>query len=550
MLFREIWRLLGYFFFGFALTLLVPLGVAIYYDYWIPTALHPQPATTGVFAVCFIICLLIAATFRTLGSKAQGHLYLREALASVAFIWLFTPMIGGLPFYLSNTLKNPLHCYFESISGFTTTGATTMIAKAYDSETGAEIPRQKVIPGVYSTKYIYYGTIDPVRDPETGTIIAEGVEAVSKPLLFWRSFQQWLGGMGIIVLFVAILPALGIGGKMLLHAEMPGPIKDSLTPRIKETAAHFWKIYVGLTILQIAILQFTNPAIDWFDASTISFSTLSTGGFSTRNMSIGSFANVHTDWVVIAFMVLGSLNFTLYFHAFRGKIYRIYEPEFLVYILILFCTCSFATLYLTGTPNILLNGVYAGDYTVSEAVRYGTFQLISAQTSTGFVTTDYDWWPYPTQTLMLIVMYLGGMSGSTAGGMKIIRPYMLFRILQTRVESMFRPNAVRTFKIGHHEIDSGVALTVLCFFLTLISFAVLGSFLYIIDGIDPETAISLVTCMINNIGIAFRMDGPTESCAFLSNFSILTSCLWMVLGRLEFFAILVILVPAFWKENV
>ncbi len=549
MLFRDIFKFLGVYFFAFAGALVVPLFIAIYFQFIASPLEHPQPHTTATFLATIGICLVTASAFTLIGRKARGQLFLREGLAAVVLIWVLSPLIGGLPFYLSDTLKSPFQSYFEGVSGLTTTGATTMIGKRFDQVTGEEIPLERVIPGVYDTKYAFYGTIDPIIDPVTGVEQFHGIEAVSKALLFWRSMMQWLGGMGIVVLFVAILPALGVGGRILIQAEMPGPIKDTFTPRIKETAMQLWKIYMGLTLIQFALLRWTNPSIDWFEAITITFSTLSTGGFSTKNSSIGSFQSASTDWVIIIFMLLGSLNFSLYFHALRGKIYRVYEPEFLIYAIILICTCSFATYQLIGVENILLTGEDAGAFTFGEAFRYGTFHMVSAQTSTGFVTTDYDMWPFPVQSLMLIVMFLGGMSGSTAGGMKVARPYMLFRILQTRVESMFRPAAVRRIHLGASEVDTGVAITVLCFFLTLVTFTVLGTFLYVCDGIDPETAISLTTCMINNIGIAFRMDGPTESCAFLSNISLMTSCLWMFLGRLEFFAILVILVPAFWREN-
>jgi trk system potassium uptake protein TrkH len=248
-------------------------------------------------------------------------------------------------------------------------------------------------------------------------------------------------------------------------------------------------------------------------------------------------------------MLAGSLNFSLYFHAIRGKIYRLYEPELIIYFIIILLTCGFAAYNLYGTSITLLTGETLANLNVEEAIRYGSFQLISGQTTTGFATADYDLWPYTIQIIMVVLMFVGGMAGSTSGGMKVIRPYMLFRILQTRVESMFRPEAVRTFRIGNREVDTGVALTVLCFFLTTASIAVLGVFLYALTGVDPETGLGLVACMMNNIGLAFRAAGPSYSCAFLNDAGIAISSIWMILGRLEYFAVLVMFIPAFWKQN-
>jgi trk system potassium uptake protein TrkH len=548
MLYRDIFKLLGTFFCGFSLTLLCPLLVALYFQFLVAPELHPQPHSTMAFVETMGICLASGLLLRWFGRKAQGHLYLREGLTVVVLIWFLTPVLSGLPFYLSNTLQNPIQAYFEAVSGFTTTGATVMDAKKYDLMTGQEVEKIRTIPGIVETTYKYYGTITPVRDPQTGLVLYSGIEAVGKGLLWWRSFIQWLGGMGIVVLFVAVLPALGVGGKILLYAEMPGPLKDSLTPRIKETAAMLWKIYLALTLLQVGFLRWTNSHLSWYDAFTLTFSTLSTGGFSTYNANIATFNNAATDWIVVAFMIAGSINFSLYFHALRGKIYRIYEPEFIIFASIVVLSSAFASYELYGTTNTLLTGG-TETFTIHEAIRYGTFQVVSAQSSTGFASTDYDRWPYVTQALMVILMYIGGMSGSTSGGMKVARPYMLFRIVQTKVESMFRPEAVRNFRIGNREIDAGVALTVLCYFTVITAFSGLGIFLLTWNGIDPETALTTITCMINNVGMGFRMGGPTESFAFLSDFGLVVSSIWMILGRLEFFAVLVILVPAFWRQN-
>jgi len=278
----------------------------------------------------------------------------------------------------------------------------------------------------------------------------------------------------------------------------------------------------------------------------ITFSNVSTGGFSHKIASIAGFNNSGTEWIVLVFMVIGSINFALYFHCLKGKIYRLYEPEFLIYLAVLLVGCSFVTWDLIGEKVVLLTGEERV-LSLSDSIRMGAFHYISAQTSTGFVVSDYNLWPAASQVLMLLVMFIGSMSGSTGGGIKMIRHYMLFCIAKNRVESIFRPEAVRAFRIGSHAFDSQAATTVLTFFFLVLSISVVGTFLMVIDGIDPETSLSINACMINNIGIAFRAAGPTNSFAFLSTFSKLLSTFLMVLGRLEFFALLIVLIPAFWR---
>lgn len=545
MLYREIFKIVGYFLLGFALTLLLPLSVSVYFDFFVS---DPHSSSTAAFGVTFVTTLSLGWIFRAIGGSEKGALYRREGLAAVVLIWFVTPAIAGLPFLLSGTLEKPSQAYFEATSGLTTTGASLLAPKLYDSSTGKELPYHRVIRGEIDTEYVFYGTIKPVRD-YAGKVIFEGIEAVSKPLLLWRSFLQWLGGLGIIVLFVAVLPALGMGGKVLFHAEVPGPLTETLTPRLKETAIFLWKTYLGLSALQVISLMMTNPDMTLFDASCLTFSTISTGGFSARNGSLAAYHNVNTEWVVLIFMLIGSINFSLYFYFLQGKFFRWKNPELIVYFLVLFFAGCFIAWQLVGTEKILILPGAGGLYSFSEAIRHGFFQVVSAQSSTGFSTMDYDKWPFASQVLMLLLIYLGGMSGSTAGGMKMIRHIMLFRIVQHKIERMFRPETVRRFKIGDRRVDQGAAITVLCFFLVVASMALLGTFLLTLNGLDPETALTTISSCINNSGMGFREAGPTDSYAFLNTFDLAVTSIWMILGRLEFFAVLVILVPAFWKEH-
>lgn len=549
MLYREIYRILGVFSLIFGGILLIPFGLALYYEFFADPSVHPQPHSTVPFFESILFCIAFAMLFLFLGRDAEGKIYRREGLAAVVLIWTLAPFLGALPFSLSGTFQNPWASYFEAVSGLTTTGATAMQAKVYDPETGVEIPIKATFKGVLDTTYTYFGTIAPVRDPVTNHIVVEGIEAVGKAILFWRSFLQWLGGVGIVVLFIAVLPALGAGGKVLFQTEVPGPMKEGLTPRIRETALHLWKIYLGLTLTQTLVLMITSPKMEWLDSLTITFSTLSTGGFSIRNENIAYYDSVSTDAVVTLFMILGSINFSLYFQVLRGKLYRLYEPEFILYLFIIAGTCFMGAWGLFDTPQFSLSGVVDGVFDFYSSIRYGVFQVISAMTSTGFYTADYDPWPYPVQVLMLIVMFIGGMSGSTAGGIKIIRHYMMFKIGQFQVEGLFRPEAIRNFKVGNKEVDATSMRNLFCYFLLCVFCSILGTYLYVLNGEDPETAIGLVACMVNNTGLAFRVAGPVGSCAFMNDFAYFLSSFLMIVGRLEFLAVFAFLVPSFWKQN-
>lgn len=527
MFFPEISRVLGRYLIYLSLILLIPLAVSITYDYF----LEPGVPSTWAFVKTIAICFGLAVIFLFHGRKADGILHRKESIALVAFIWFITAAMGALPFILNKTIENPLDAYFESMSALTTTGASIIYPKAYDPDTNREIVN-------VVSNYNFYGTVSPIRDA-AGVIVKSGLDAVSKGLLFWRSFLQWLGGMGIVVLFIAVLPALSMGGKFLFEAEMPGPSKEGITPRIKETASLLWKIYLGLTILQVLLLFFINHDMSLFEAVTLSFSTISTGGFNIHTQTIADYYNVGTACVVMAFMVLGSLNFTLYFHCIKGKIYRIYEPEFFAYLFVLLCASVILALTLWQ---------FAGSF--SKALFFGSFQAISAQSSTGFAIGNYNLWPFSSQLLLLILTFLGGMSGSTSGGIKMARIYILFRSIGHKIESIFRPNAVHRLKIGKKEITNQTALSVFVFLCILMILTVLGTLFLVIDGIDPSTALGVISCTINNSGLIFGgSPAAAESCAFLPTFSKIISILWMALGRLEFFALLVLFIPSFWTRT-
>lgn len=548
MEFREIFRIIGLYLYGFSWMFLIPLLVAAYYQFFAETN-HPQPHSGVAFLISFVFCLATAQLFYWFGKKAKGNLYKKEAIIAVVAIWFISPVIAGMPFILSGTLTNPLQAYFEAASGLSTTGATVLYPKAFDAD-GNEVPIKSVVRGELDTTYTFYGTVSPIRDPVTNKIIHEGIEAVSKPLLLWRSLLNWLGGLGIIVLFVAILPNLGMSGKFLFQSEVTGPWKDPHAPRIGQAALQLWGIYAGLTALQIALLMIADTKMEWFDAINTSLSTVSGGGFSIHNKGIGNhLQNPYIDWIIIIFMVVASTNFAVYYHAFRGKFYRIYRPELFLYLFILVGGSLLASWFLVGTPKLIFSGDSGEKFSAAEAIRYGSFQFVAAQTTVGFADADYDRWPYVIQVMMLIAMFVGGMSGSTASGAKVIRIYMLYYMLRNKLRSLFRADTIRSLKVGSQEVDLSTANTVLCYLLIVVIIAAAGTFLYVMDGVDPETSLGLVACMMNNVGMGFRVAGPANSCAFMSDFSLAFSSLLMIMGRLEFLVVLALLMPTFWKQN-
>lgn len=543
MFYREISRILSRYFLYFAAILSIPLGISILYEFILKEKTFFAISVTLAFLVSIMSCLLASYLFRTLSKKTPGTLYRKESILLVALIWFLTAALSALPFYLTRAISNPVDAYFEAMSGLTTTGATILHPKAY--ENGVEVPilaKNTLDPAI---TYKFYGTIAPQIDPQTGAILATGIAALGKPLLFWRSFLEWLGGMGIVVLFIAVLPMLSMGGKFLFENEMSGLTKEGVTPRIKETASFLWKVYLGLTLFQILLLLFSNPHLSLFDATTLSFSTISTGGFILSSQGLEAYHLLNFKWILILFMFLGSVNFTLYFHLFKGKIYRLYDPELFLFLVTLALGCLLMTWGLWNSPKYDSPSLF----TFSEAFTTGSFQAISSQTSTGFAPVNYNLWPFSCQMLMLILMFIGGMSGSTTGGIKIIRYIIVLRLIKHKIESLFRPESIRCLKIGTKEISANTAMTVLIFFCIVISLTLAGTYLLVLDHNDPLTAFGTIACMINNGGLSLGGLGYNGSFAFLSPFSKLISILAMAFGRLEYFTLLVLFVPAFWKNR-
>lgn len=538
MAYRALCKILSLFLMGLAIPLLLPFSIAAYCEWIAPPGHYPQTPCATAFLLTIVFTIAAGLLLRFFSRKGSSELYRREAFALVILVYILLSAVSALPFYFNKTLPHYVDAFFEMVSGYTTTGATILEGKHYDLHTKEEIPFTKTFSVGRQTNYSYYGTVKPILDPQTGVEVLSGIEALAPALLVWRSQTQFMGGGGIVILFLALLPILGVGGKVLYQTEATGPSKETMAPRIAETASKLWKLYVGLTLLQIVLLMFTNQNMPFFDALSISFSTLSTGGFSPKNASIAAYNCLSTELIVTVFMLVGSINFSIYFFLIRGKFQRLKDPELLAFFALVGGSALFAT-WMLG--NQLLP--------FGQALREGVFQMVSAQTSTGFFTANFDVWPFALQTWMLILMFIGGMAGSTAGGMKVVRFLIIYRALANKLESVFRPEKVRSLRLGSLKLlDEKVVSTTLFFFIIVATFTVAGTFILVLDGLDPETSLTTIGCMLNNTGFGFRMASPLHSFAFLSDFGKIFSCFCMIAGRLEYFTLLVLIVPSFWRR--
>ena len=426
----------------------------------------------------------------TRGPK-QEHISQREGMAIVAIAWTAAGLFGAFPFYFSADCSNFVDAFFESVSGFTTTGAS----------------------------------------------ILTNIEEVSKGLLFWRSFIQWLGGMGIIVLSVAILPFLGVGGMQLYKAEVPSPVPDKLKPRIRDTALVLWKVYALISLAQALLLILGGMSL--YDALCHTFSTMPTGGFSTKNASIAHFNSAYLDYAVIVFMLLAGINFSLHYQFIRGKplaFWRDSECRFFlgtVLILTLIVTCS------------NYQSVYAK---VGEAIRYSAFQVVSIITTTGYVTADYEKWPAVSQLILLGCMFVGASAGSTGGGMKCLRVMLYFKYCYNELFALIHPHSVTHVKIAGKPVPEDVMRSILGFLGLYAGLFALCSVVLAATGVDFVTAFAAVAASIGNVGPGFGMVGPTLNFAEIPVLGKWLLIWCMLLGRLEIYTVIIFLVPAFWRK--
>jgi len=482
------------------------------------------------FSVSVVLLISMGSLFYLVTRRgAKGiHIGAREGFLLVAIGWLASGLIGALPFYLyphlapvslctdltlMGTNSPPLvgadfcsftHAAFESISGFTTTGATI------------------ITDGLWG---------EPGLTPD-------GRVGLPRGILLWRAATQYLGGMGLIVLGVAVFPLLGVGGMQLFRAEVPGPETDKLAPRIGETAKLLWRVYLLLSAVMFCLLLVGGVSI--FESICHTFTTMATAGFSTRAESIAGFNSAYVEWVIIVFMVIAGTNFALHFAAIRGR-FKLYgkDPEWWAYIITIFVATILVSTAIFGMP---------GTTSVEGAVRTGAFQVVSIMTTTGYASTDYEQWNHLALLGLMGLMFVGGMAGSTSGGFKVVRHLLIFRTWTRELFYLVHPRGIRPIRLAHRVVPPPVIRAVTAFAGAYFTILALGTIFFVIDGQDLLTAFTCSTSSLGNIGPGLGAIGPYDNYAGLSMSAKWVSAFLMLLGRLELFTLLVLFSPSFWRR--
>lgn len=464
-------------------------------------------------SVCMVICMLIAilygendmqaflysALITTIvgvtlgyGMKAEDKVLARkDGYFTVTLVWLFFSLFGCLPFIISGSIPSFTDAFFETMSGFTTTGST----------------------------------------------ILQDIETLPHATLFWRSMTQWLGGLGITVLFLAILPSLGIEGRDLYVAEMPGPTHYKMAPTFYASARKLWLFYLSLTGIECVLLFF--GGMDVFDAICHSLTTMATGGFSTKNSSIAHWDSAYIQYVISFFMIVASTNLALLYMLVKGEWRKLFRDEELRwYIIIIFVSTL-----------IIATGLYhAGWGGLEKSFRDAFFQVTSIVSSSGFISVDYLLWPTLLSLILLVLMFLGGCSGSTAGGIKVIRIGLLFKNAFDEMKRIVHPNAVISVRYNGKSVHPNIMSGVMAFFILFMIVFILGSIVMSMFTQDITTACSAVVSSLSNIGPGFGGIGPTYNYAYLPDFAKVFLAILMLIGRLEIYTVLVLFARAFWKR--
>jgi trk system potassium uptake protein TrkH len=480
MYYASVIHILGLLMMFLAGSMLLPIPFSLYYGKMDYQAFLYAAGLT--FAVGFTAFNL---------TKFNKNLRPKEGFAIVGTSWLLLSFFGCLPFIFSGAIPSLTDAFFETMSGFTTTGAT---------------------------------------------ILTE-IEGLPEGVLLWRSLTHWIGGMGIIVLSLAILPFLGVGGMQLFKAEVPGPTADKLTPRITQTAKILWGVYVVFTLVQTILLML--GGMNFFEALCHAFGTLATGGYSTRNSSIGAYHSPYIEYVIILFMLIAGSNFSLHYRFLRGE-FKVYfkNPEFLFYLSIIL----FTTLVIGANNYVALNEG------IEKTFRDTLFQVLSISTTTGYGTADYEQWPFASQMLLFFLMFGGGCAGSTAGGLKMIRVFILIKFVYTEIIRLLHPHAVVPVRIGKTVISKDILLNVFGFFVLYLAIFTISVFAMSQLGLDFTSAYGSVVACMSNIGPGLGSVGPTDNFSHIPIVGKWLLSMMMMMGRLELFTVVILFSPSFWRK--
>ncbi len=521
MRFRQVIRQLGLLLLLQSAAML-PSGIWALYDHYANPMVHNADEAAIALFTAASIGAVLSGVMIFLGKTSENILGRREAMLLVALTWVVGAALAALPFRLwagfhdfadgaDPAFQSYTRCYFEAMSGLTTTGASVL----------------------------------------------SDIESLPRSLLLWRSFTHWIGGLGIVVLFVAVLPLLGVGGKRLFRSETPGPKKEGVRPRIRAAAQVLWIIYTGITLVQVVALRLAG--MGWCDALSHAFATLATGGFSTDNTSIAGFHSIPIELIVIVFMFLAGVNFGLYDRLIHGRWREVlHDPELRAYAGIILLATLFIFLITYVQPMPTIDADDPSDPGFLMRLRHCLFTVVSIQTTTGFCTADFDQWAFPAKALLVSLMFVGGCAGSTGGGVKVIRFVVLAKVLLAEIEAVFRPHVVRTVRVGHGVIEPSLRSATLVYFVLigLIVVSATGAMVWLegehirsLGGDDAVTSFTTVVATLNNIGPGLDLVGASQNYAFYHPPTLLMLSMLMALGRLELFAFLVLLTPSFWREE-
>ncbi len=481
---RAVFHLVSYMTLVIGAAMILCAGISLAYRE--PLAVQLDLVYSGAIAI---------ASALVMGWFTRGEISLtrRDGFGIVTFGWISATLFGSLPYIFSGVISHPVSAMFETMSGFTTTGASVL----------------------------------------------SNLEEIPRGIHFWRALTHWFGGMGVLVLCVAILPFLGVGGMQIYRAEMPGPSKDRLTPRIATTAKLLWFVYLLLTFSEVILLKFAG-GMNWFDALCHSFGTVATGGFSTRSASVGAYDSAVVDTIIIVFMFLSGINFSLHYRALTGRPGSYFrDPEFRLYF----------TLLIITPVLITLNVWFSGSYTAfGRCVRDAVFTTTSVMTTTGFCTADFDQWPDFSRYLLVVLMVLGGCAGSTSGAIKLLRISVIFKKVSREIKLFMRPLSVIQIKHAGRPVEQETIAHITAFIYMYVITLTAAVLLMTLFAPDLETAFSSVVTTLGGVGPGLSAVGASRNFAAIpvGGQGILIAC--MLLGRLEFYTVFLLFLPSFWKR--
>lgn len=479
--FKVIFKIIGFLLILEGLFMLLGVPFSFYYQ------------SDDIFVLLFsaVSVAVIGLILFLIARGDDRELRKKEGYIVVGMGWIVLSLFGAIPFVVHGCIPSYTDAFFETMSGFTTTGAS----------------------------------------------ILNNIEEMPKGLLFWRSATQWMGGMGMIVLSLAILPILGIGGMQLFVAEVPGVTKDKIHPRVRETAKRLWGIYVLFTLSETLLLML--GGMSFYDAINHSFTTMATGGYSTKQASIAYYTSPFIQYVIIFFMILAGMNFSLHYHILKGNFNAAKkDEEFRAYSGFIII----ATIVLTVAIAI------TGAFGVERSFRDSLFQIVSIVTTTGYVTADYEAWGLVSKVFFFIILFVGGSAGSTGGGIKFVRHTLLLKNSWVELKRLIHPRAVIPLRFNGHAVTPNIIANIMAFFLFYIGIAGVGTLVMSVTGLELESALGAVATSLGNVGPAIASVGPTSNFAHVSDFGKWFLSFLMLLGRLELFTILILLSPSFWKK--